>query len=161
MFLSFYIALCNFFVCCFRNTVTAVRSLSPIFRTFFHQVDRRQVPCTPRMASMSMPISFIFFDCALQVLRSAIRTETSFSALHIALPCSHAPGNLLLLHKQIIERKRPQPVSSALIFSYSATKGGPSMRKYTLASPESRSTVDLRDYRAIIESSVQEIMPAA
>jgi hypothetical protein len=35
------------------------------------------------------------------------------------------------------------------------------MRKYTLASPESRSTVDLRDYRAIIESAVQEIMPAA
>ena len=35
------------------------------------------------------------------------------------------------------------------------------MRKYTLASPESRSTVDLRNYRAIIESAVQEIMPAA
>ena len=35
------------------------------------------------------------------------------------------------------------------------------MRKYTLASPESRSIVDLRNYRAIIESAVQEIMPAA
>ena len=35
------------------------------------------------------------------------------------------------------------------------------MRKYTLASPESRSTVDLRNYRAVIESSVHEIMPAA
>ena len=35
------------------------------------------------------------------------------------------------------------------------------MRKYTLASPESRSSVDLRNYRAIIESAVQEIMPAA
>ena len=35
------------------------------------------------------------------------------------------------------------------------------MRKYTLASPESRSTVDLRYYRAIIESAVQEIMPTA
>ena len=35
------------------------------------------------------------------------------------------------------------------------------MRKYTLASPESRSTVDLRYYRAINESAVQEIMPAA
>lgn len=35
------------------------------------------------------------------------------------------------------------------------------MRKYTLASPESRSTVDLINYRAIIESAVQEIMPAA
>ena len=35
------------------------------------------------------------------------------------------------------------------------------MRKYTLASLKSRSTVDLRDYRAIIESAVQEIMPAA
>lgn len=35
------------------------------------------------------------------------------------------------------------------------------MRKYTLASPESRLTVDLRDYREIIESAVHEIMPAA
>ena len=35
------------------------------------------------------------------------------------------------------------------------------MRKYTLASPESRLTVDLRDYQEIIESAVQEIMPAA
>ena len=30
------------------------------------------------------------------------------------------------------------------------------MRKYTLASPESRSTVDLRDYRAIIEKKAKE-----
>lgn len=35
------------------------------------------------------------------------------------------------------------------------------MRKYTLASPESRLTVDLRDYQEIIESAVHEIMPAA
>ena len=35
------------------------------------------------------------------------------------------------------------------------------MRKYTLASPESRLTVDLRHYQEIIESAVQEIMPAA
>ena len=35
------------------------------------------------------------------------------------------------------------------------------MRKYTLASPESRSTVDLRDYQEIIESAVREIMPTA
>ena len=35
------------------------------------------------------------------------------------------------------------------------------MRKYTLASPESRSTVDLINYRAIIESAVQEVMPSA
>ena len=35
------------------------------------------------------------------------------------------------------------------------------MRKYTLASPESRLTVDLRDYCEIIESAVLEIMPAA
>ena len=35
------------------------------------------------------------------------------------------------------------------------------MRKYTLASPESRSTVDLRDYKKIIETAVHEIMPAA
>lgn len=35
------------------------------------------------------------------------------------------------------------------------------MRKYTLASPESRSTVDLLEYREIIESAVLEIMPAA
>lgn len=35
------------------------------------------------------------------------------------------------------------------------------MRKYTLASPGSRLTVDLIDYREIIESAVQEIMPAA
>ncbi len=35
------------------------------------------------------------------------------------------------------------------------------MRRYTLASPESRATVDLRNYRAIIESAVHEIMPTA
>ena len=35
------------------------------------------------------------------------------------------------------------------------------MRKYTLASPESRLTVDLRDYCAIIESAVHEIMPTS
>lgn len=35
------------------------------------------------------------------------------------------------------------------------------MRKYTLASPDSRLTVDLRDYQKIIESAVHEIMAKA
>lgn len=35
------------------------------------------------------------------------------------------------------------------------------MRKYVLASKDARPTVDLRDYRSVIENAVHEIMPQA
>ena len=35
------------------------------------------------------------------------------------------------------------------------------MRRYTLASPDARLTVDLRDYAAVIEEAVHDILPAA
>ena len=35
------------------------------------------------------------------------------------------------------------------------------MRKYTLASKDARSNVDLREYQSVIQKAVKEIMPAA
>ena len=35
------------------------------------------------------------------------------------------------------------------------------MRRYTLASPESRKNVDLRDYKEVIEKAVHGVMPQA
>lgn len=35
------------------------------------------------------------------------------------------------------------------------------MRRYTLASPESRQAVDLRDYEEVIEKAVHSVMPNA
>ena len=35
------------------------------------------------------------------------------------------------------------------------------MRRYTLASPESRKNVDLRDYKEVIEKAVHGVMPKA
>ena len=35
------------------------------------------------------------------------------------------------------------------------------MRRYTLASPESRKAVDLRDYKEVIEKAVHGVMPSA
>ena len=35
------------------------------------------------------------------------------------------------------------------------------MRRYTLASPDARSVVDLRDFQEVIEAAVHEIIPSA
>ena len=63
-----------------------------------------------------------------------------------------------------LERERPYLGAACALLSYSATdgqKGMNAMRKYTLASKDAKTTVDLRDYRQVIEDAVHEVLPAA
>ena len=84
----------TFHFCLFRNANALPCLLSPIYRTFFRQVDRRWVTHAPRTASTSISSYFIFFDYLVRALCCAIRHRNSFSAVHTAQAHSHALWDL-------------------------------------------------------------------